>query len=272
MDRRKFLEKFVKASGVSLVAGVCVACPAPGPRRLFMYGIDYKDLDGVFKSHSCKIVLSDFKNEAQGIPISTKYISLFTDYVLDVSNNIRKIEKNLNIYSTKNGKKEYLAFKVLKVYNPSDFDEDPRIDIELKEQLSYNTVYTIEANKDILSDESWSDIEPGSNWICFRTTTLELSTEKIEITEGDTKIVNVKKAFYKDKVFTSFDKVSIEIPNVKNKDKNNTKSEIVKTTVDGNDIILEAQKQGDVMLEVLAQVQDGEQLIEFYTHLYVKVK
>ena len=265
MDRRKFLERFVKASGVSLAVGVCVACPAPGPRQLLRHGISYKDLDGIFKSHSCKVIFP--KDDIQGVPISTKQISLGTDYVLDISNNIKQVENNLKIYNIKNGKKEYLSFKVLKVYDPTDLNEDSEIYIELKESLSYNTVYTIEASKDILSDGSWSDIEPGSNENCFRTTALELSTEVITIKEGDTKLVEIIKAYYKNRTYNNFEHIAIKPINISVE----KAIEFLQVEADGNNLVIEAKKRGSILLIIIATVKDGEQTINFANKLYVNI-
>lgn len=291
MDRRKFLEKFVKASGVSLAAGVCVSCTAPGnpcedrynqdidPTAKYIRSfnrIEYLNLNGKFsilkfyvkektkeeQEKAKEEYIQNSDNILSGIPISTKLFHLVFNY--EIKQDALDIKKYINVFYFNKNERQNISFNVKNIFSKD-------LSIELVNNLNYHITYYIEVDPKLFDSTDIRGFYDST--IYFFTTSLQLSTEKIEMTEGDTKIVNVKKAFYKkDKVFTSFDKVSILSPsNEISKDKDSAKSNIVKITVDGNDIVIEAVKKGDVILEVLAHVQDGEQVIEFYTELYVKV-
>lgn len=265
MDRREFLEKFAKLSGIAIVTGTMnVACGAapidpPTPSDKLFVAISYKRLDGIFVYLFGVELSGDFSDDTEdGVPVSSKIFRFYINKDVKMIKDEDKIKEYLKAYYLKdNGKKESVPIEVKSISNEI-------IEVEFKNQLLYHKEYYLEANPHIIKSAK-NDIKNFKAG--FHTTSLVLSSEKLSIVEGDIKTIDVKKAFYKNKSFTNFKNIEIiPVESYKNY------QDIIKSEIDNNSIILEAKKRGEILYKVNAVIDYDDYEVTFTNKLYIQIK
>ncbi len=265
MNRRTFLEKFAKASGVTIATGISVSCtaiPGPGPTEeyppLFDH-IDYLDLDGRYRALVPDPLLACYNSDLTrdvdrvvcGIPATTSRLQLVFSGEVALKEHA-KIHEHLAIeYTSDEG------------YTPIDYtivaiDHDT-ITIAFKKRFDYHTTFVISGDPILLGEDKSVMLRKVRY---FDITALKLSEERLSLDQGAEREVSVVALYEQDQI-KSFEEI-ILVPEEK-------KPSIVSYRRTEEGIVIEATTHGKMRYSVEAIAQVGEEKVCFKCELYVVV-
>ena len=232
INRRKFLEKFAKFSTATVMIGVCVACPGPGPGVKAevekYYTVDIFDIDGKMVKKSLDI----------SINLSVIYLNLLYDSSLSFSDNNLIIIKNENTKSN-------ISFTQNKI-------DDKTLKLTLVDnQLNYGSYYSL-------------SIDNIDKLFKFNTTSIKLSKERLSLSLDAEDSVVVEGLYIKNETISDFTIVSVE-NNYNNYEKNGRVISIIENKI----IRLRGFKQGKVMLKVIILQNNSD--IKYSGYIYVEI-
>ena len=182
IDRRKFLERFAKLSTATVIAGVCVACPIPGPGEdsvwFSIIDIDGRKLRNITVSISSPIIYLDFYNPS---------VSLDNKNLITIKDKMT----NTNISFTQ----EKIDKETLKLTLDTN-------------ELNYGSDYILNINE-------------ISRTFGFETTPIQFSKEKLSLALDTQEEIIVEGLYLNNEMVSDFNIVSVENSNNDYKDGKN---------------------------------------------------